>query len=223
MTRAVARQFPPRGNATRRAVVGGLAASLPVAAALVARALAAGATSRGPDAELIRLGEEYEAALARIEAVLHDLSVREQRAIDAYPPEPADPPMPSGVNDMRNLTLDELASDRHPLAAWSREKHRLQQEWIAEKERVRQQHGVPEAEMEEARASDALQMIVGRILDTPAATLSGLLVKRRLADHEDADAILESIVDDLDALAEGVQAGWAGTGRGAFEESAALA
>jgi hypothetical protein len=172
-------------NATRRDLLTAAALALP--ATLVATTVLAGGTDREdtmktiddietaggraqhPDAELIRLGREFDAAAANLAAVVHELSVRERLAIDSYPPRPTTFTASIG--------------------------------WEAEQERVRRQYGVPEAEAEEDRAGTALAEIADRIMETPATTLAGLLVKRRLADKADQVALLHSIAADLDAMA----------------------
>ena len=71
-------------------------------------------------------------------------------------------------------------------------------QWEADTARVRAESGADDAKAAEGVALDAVMELQGRLADTPARTLAGLIFKARYAAGRDNDpVVMESIIADL--------------------------
>jgi hypothetical protein len=190
-------------NLTRRSILGGLAA----ATALVA-ADHAGAVGN-PDAELFRIEAEFNVASDAMQAACDKAAAVDERVRSLLRPMPAWQPLPDDLDAaLHEMTIKDLFED-HPLAPALR-KHtedndQRHEAWKAECDDITRQSGLPEAEEEQERTIDAAGDIAESLLDMPALTLAGMLVKLRV--HErwtfDESELLKSIAADIERMAGG--------------------
>lgn len=160
------------------------------------------------DAELLRLEAEFSAAYDRFDAATHRHSEIESRVYAAKPPKPAEPPMPKELSDAVVKLSIEQFRDTNNLVCQAMARHREEYRqifaaWETECATIERDNSLPEAEAEQNRlmfeASDAAEAV----LDVPAKTLAGILIKLRVHDRWtfDADDILASITADIEAMA----------------------
>jgi hypothetical protein len=195
---------------TRRAILAGAAAlpalSLPVIAAIP--------TARpNPDAELVALGKELEAAVAEWRAYDEGpLTEAYNRYKKLRPPKPAEPPkmpakllrmLPQYPNEKRTyLTYGEYmilakVAPKHPIMIWQKQQDKKSRESDAER-RLRQKmdgqagqdSGLETASKERERLYDDYRAIFDEIMQVRARTPEGLSVKMRavkLTGNDDSD------------------------------------
>ncbi|RWM21746.1 MAG: hypothetical protein EOR73_10050 [Mesorhizobium sp.] len=211
LVRAAAEGLP---SINRRQMLHKLAASS--AAATLAMVPAAPAAEH-PDADLLRLDQEMLEAETRVELAdkVCGLVGREaDKLLDRLPPRPAEwkePSMPDNIRDVLGSVLvrDLPYPERHPAALrdWHRscEQQRAASRALLEAHQDKVDHIYREAGIDAAedaycaRAAEVFR-VCERILQTPANTAAGILVKLRAAEEINADA-LTSIVADIRRLA----------------------
>lgn len=188
---------------TRRSILSGLAVSTAFLAVPVTEA------SDKADAELLGLEAEFSASYDRFDAATERRSEIEARVLAAEPPKPIEPPMPKELDDaLLGLTIEEIRDGRHPVCqatARHREEYRHSVDaWRTACEAIARDHGLPAAEAEQNRTMFEAADAADTVLDTPAQSLVGIMVKLRV--HEcwtfEPEDLLASIAADIGKMAE---------------------
>jgi hypothetical protein len=179
---------------------GALAGALPALAVASLPPAATAASIANPDADLLSLQAEVEAADADHNTALAAFD----RADDVYSALRSQPPEDSPDRDDDEM----LARVRTLIAEYklpsSEPFNQAVTAWRAEDERLKHECGVVQAEADVAARCDKVAEVRARITATPATTIRGLIFKARYAaEHypEDYDVdTMQSIVDDLVAM-----------------------
>lgn len=189
----------------RRSFLAGLAAAGALSAVPVAQALA---SPEHPDAALLALGPEIEAAdLMEVQSI-RDLSRLEEAYAAAAKPEKPEPPKDWTKEDIE-VAVQELHRGRRDSLERRDEADRSYEEacraWDDSRDRLWDEMGVSAAEDLNREASDAVDDLGDRVAAIRARTLAGLIFKAKYAvAHNESEAdprVVESIVEDLLAMA----------------------
>jgi len=190
-------------------------------AALAALAAVGSATAiEADDAELFQLEAEYNAAQQRwSDDIDADNEIEEQFSAEWPAPEwPESIPMlPEVEAEFRRVTVSEhemmlkYASD-HPYCVWHRENEAAtsaaRDAWYDATGQRQDELKRRRGEHDPHAACAVLNDLSNAILDTPAMTLAGTLVKLRLGkwfedNHEDLSRLIQSVTADIERMAGG--------------------
>jgi hypothetical protein len=199
-------------SATRRAVLAGVAA-MPALTASAAMA------SPATDHQLLVLDRELKAAHALMEAASNRCSECNERAAAMQPPEIAAPQPPEEIRHLwetaTGYAINMLAATQpeHPYFAWRRdtEEQRAAADQANRAAWLKAQHdsGSIEAQAEFDDAHEEMMAIFDEMMETPAHSVAGMLVKVEAAYlievQDDPGNVWESIVADFRRLGGGAQ------------------
>jgi hypothetical protein len=162
------------------------------------------------DAELFRLKAEYFAVDKRVLRAHAKVTKAEKEVCRLSPPKPDTDGFPKDLHEAYGrLTVNQLSDPENATIIALHERREEEQlrraAWKAECDEIIRKSGLREAEAKEQAAMAGAGDVAARILDTPARTPAGLLVKLSIHDHwafEDWE-ILKAITADLEAMTTG--------------------